>query len=157
MLLHRVAAREAFGDTSPKKHEGRWHLPGDRLIYFSLSPSSALNEFVAHAETDAATLAAAKLTMWVYDAPDNLAFDTIARKSLDAGWRGDWALCQPHARRWHRAGPPALKVPSAIMPAEDNLIVHPARLAAPFPLVRKEVFTPDPRLIDPTRRRAGKP
>jgi hypothetical protein len=43
------------------------------------------------------------------------------------------------------------------MPAENNLLVHPARLAGALPLARKEVFTPDARLIDPARRRIGKP
>jgi RES domain-containing protein len=157
MRLFRVAALDAFADTSPKRFEGRWHRAGDRLIYFSLSPSSALNEFVAHAEMDAATLAAATLTIWTYQAPDDLGCDAIDRKALKAGWREDWALCQPQARAWHRAGAAALIVPSAIMPGEDNLIVHPARLAAPFPLRRRETFTPDARLVDPARRRRGRP
>ncbi|MBI1187513.1 MAG: RES domain-containing protein [Alphaproteobacteria bacterium] len=157
MQLFRVAAADAFADSSPKTFEGRWHLPGDRVIYFSLSPSSALNEFVAHAEMEAATLAAAKLTLWAYDAPDDLACDVIDPAALPAGWREDWALCQPHARNWHRRGAAALRAPSAIMPAETNLLVHPARLAAPFKLARKLAFAPDARLIDPKRRRLGKP
>ncbi|MBI1252704.1 MAG: RES domain-containing protein [Alphaproteobacteria bacterium] len=157
--VFRIAAQDAFKgfpNLVPKRHAGRWRRPGDVVIYFALSSASAVLEFIAHAEIDSATAAHARPTLWIYDAPPRFKRAALAAETLPDGWERDWDVCQRAAAT--ASGVHAVLVtPSAIAPAENNWVVYPERLSAPFPLIERVTFDLDPRTLEPSRRRRGRP
>lgn len=154
IVVHRVASIDAFPGLEPKRYDGRWHLAGDKVIYFASTAAGAVLEKIAHTESDPATLRDTVWQLWSYEFPASLEIGELAPPPQ--GWQSDWSLCQKLTRSWHASGPVGLWVPSAVAPTERNLILHPARLATPA-RASVQSFRPDQRIVDPSARRAGTP
>ncbi|MCA6365165.1 MAG: RES family NAD+ phosphorylase [Bacteroidetes bacterium] len=129
MLLYRIArerfARDLSGEGA-RIHGGRWNLPGHACVYTAMSRSLAMLEFRVHLNN-------------VSQVPPDLRLITLdvpvrSIKEIDA------ELVSPN---WRKYPPPAecvrygtrelilqetlmLKVPSAIVPEEFNVILNPA-------------------------------
>jgi RES domain-containing protein len=154
IIVHRVASIDAFPGLEPKRYAGRWHLAGDKIIYFASTAAGAVLEKIAHAETDPATLRDTVWQLWSYAFPESLEIADLAPPPQ--GWEANWPACQKLTRRWQASGPAGLWVPSAVAPTERNLIVHPERLTSPAKSIVRS-FRPDQRIADPALRRIGPP
>jgi RES domain-containing protein len=151
MLLYRIAreryARDLSGEGA-RIHGGRWNLPGHACVYTAMSRSLAMLEFRVHLNN-------------VSQVPPDLRLITLdvpvrSIKEIDA------ELVSP---KWRNYPPPAecvrygtlelirqetlmLKVPSAIVPEEYNVILNPAhRKMREVKLVDSLPLILDPRLF----------
>ena len=105
---------------------GRWNSVGLPAIYASEHLSLAVLEILVHApEPSQRSVARARAGITV---PDSLV-ETIPRKRLpgDFGPATAYAVTQAIGDEWLReARSVALRVPSAIVPVEHNLVLNPA-------------------------------
>ena len=95
---HRVASIDAFPGLEPKRYDGRWHVAGDKIIYFASTAAGAVLEKIAHTEADPATLRDTVWQLWSYAFPATLA--TAELPPPPAGWESTGQF----AKHWHVAG-----------------------------------------------------
>ena len=98
---------------------GRWNSKGRAVVYAAATQSLAALEILAHA----AALGEDYVVMAI-EIPADLAIEDVRSEDL-ADW--DLALTRAMGDRWVEEGRTAvLKVPSKVIPAEANYILHPA-------------------------------
>ena len=122
-LSPRSHADRAFSGEGARRWGGRWNPPGIPVIYASGTLSLACLEFLAHFASAA-------------DAPELVSF----RLEFDSKWLAelsalpvDWRAAsapkstQALGEQWWRARTsPVLRVPSVIIPSEENYLLHPS-------------------------------
>ncbi|MGI8496265.1 MAG: RES family NAD+ phosphorylase [Gemmatimonadaceae bacterium] len=125
---------------------GRWNTPGTAIVYASRTLALAALEALAHFAPDTAPDDLVALTI-------ELPADATITRPAEALPR-DWArsldhrACQAAGDLWARAGSAlALRVPSAIVPEEENVLLNPlhAQMARVRVVARRD-FVFDPRL-----------
>lgn len=139
------STEEAFSGMGSYLYGQRWNRPGSRIVYLSEHLSLAALEIVVHAAT-------------YRDLGDYLAyrvvFEPTLAEELGADLPADWSDVEPAAAAqqlgsdWAAArGSLLLRVPSAVIPHEHNLLLNPEHpafgdvvLEGPLP------FRFDPRL-----------
>ncbi len=113
-----------FSGQGASLYAGRWNSRGRRAIYLASSRALALLETLVHVET--APIASPRFFFPV-DIPES-AIETLPAGELPKGWN---AADVPEAARelgdrWlETGGKLALRVPSAVLPLEPNLLVNP--------------------------------
>ena len=140
-------ARSAFDGEGARLYGGRWNSAGTRVAYASESAALAILEVLVHLQ---ASQLLPSYSLVRVEVPRALVRD-LERDRLPADWRR--SPPPPAVRaigdRWVRAATSvALRVPSAVVAAEHNLLLNPAhpdfarvRVGAPEP------FTFDARLL----------
>jgi RES domain-containing protein len=107
--------------------DGRWHLPGRRIVYTAQSLSLAQLEVLVHI-SDRRQMP--ELVFAVAGIPDSFAIETIETSVLSGNWRRFSpysSMTQTLGMRWLTEMKSAvLKVPSAISEAEWNFLLNPA-------------------------------
>ena len=109
-----------------KKYGGRWNPPGLAVVYTSESLALAAFEALVHADSD---LLPDDLVILSAEIPDTLPIRTISPEELPKKWQ---AIPAPQALQtigaeWVRTGDDVgLRVPSAVIPQEWNLLLNPA-------------------------------
>jgi RES domain-containing protein len=144
----RVAVDEHQGRSG-----GRWHSAGRPLLYTADSSALAVAEFLVHL-----TSAPAPLTMAMLVVPDTLPTDRLTAEELPGDWRSpSHRDCCQTGDRWlalpveERAA--ILRVPSAVVPQQENWLIDPRHPHAAFVSVKAaDPFTLDVRLVDPATR-----
>lgn len=153
MLLWRLSGMQhakAFDGGYGLLFDGRWNTVGHPVTYCSTSPALCLLEKLVHIE-DPTLLPA--LMMVRYDAPDDLAADTLALRDLPVDWRQQEGWTQQRGDQWHGSlATLLLRVPSAIVPVDQSpdaniLINHNHRAVGRISVVSVEPFILDPRLF----------
>jgi len=134
-------AAAAFSGEGAYLYAGRWNPKGVRVVYCSSSLALAALEFFVHLEPGDAS---AKLVSMSATIPDGLPIDQLAIESLPADWRvvGHVDL-QQRGADWIASGKSvALRVPSAAVPGEWNVLLNPVHpdftritIEAPEPFV----------------------
>ncbi len=130
--------------------DGRWNTVGHAVTYCATGPSLCVLEKLVHVE-DPDLLP--DLVMVAYEAPDDLAVETVDLAGLPPDWRHRQARSQQIGGEWHRRrAAPLLKVPSAVVPIigspDVNVLVNHAHPdAARISIGRQEAFVLDPRLL----------
>ncbi|MDQ6885689.1 MAG: RES family NAD+ phosphorylase [Gemmatimonadota bacterium] len=146
--VHRICRRSfvALDGRGAFLYGGRWNTPGTAVVYASSTLALAALESLAHYTPDTAPDDLIALTI---ELP---ATATIARlpAALPSNWvRGpDHPACQAAGDEWARAGSTlALRVPSAIVPEEENVLLNPlhAQMARVRVVARRD-FSFDPRI-----------
>lgn len=117
-------AADAFSGEGARVHGGRWNEKGTRLVYCSSSVSLAMLEVLVHTPSLPRDMVTIRVTI-----PEDARIDTWAADDLPA----DWASAVPPVElktlgsTWAAAcGAVAVRVPSAIVPSETNLLLNPA-------------------------------
>jgi RES domain-containing protein len=124
VILWRVSNYSTLDGIGGLRAPGRWHSRGRRVVYAAQSPASALLEVMAHAGIDLDDLPV-KFRYLEIDAPDSIAVETIEPGSLASGWRADQLATRRIGDEWLVSGRTALlRVPSAIVPATWNFVIH---------------------------------
>ncbi|HRN56868.1 MAG TPA: RES family NAD+ phosphorylase [Agriterribacter sp.] len=129
MKLYRVCSYKYLHDLSGEGasiNGGRWNSAGRVALYTSESKSLAVLEVLAN--TPLAILRA-DFSVITLELTGSFSTDEYTLKDLPAGWN-TYPVPVAVARmgdRWLRAGNSLLlKVPSAILPSECNVIINPA-------------------------------
>lgn len=131
-------------------YDGRWNTVGRPLTYCATSPALCVLEKLVHVE-DPDLLPA--LSMVRYDAPDDLAIETLEVDDLPRNWRRQESWTQRRGDQWLGGGAtPLLRVPSAIVPLSGSpdmnvLINHRHPDAARITIASVERFILDVRLF----------
>ena len=129
-------------------HGARWNSPGVTVVYTAGSLSLAIVELLVHTDPD---LIPDDLVAFEIELPDSLPTRAVAAGELPPGWTdpSDFAPCRALGDAWARAADScALRVPSAIVPEESNLLLNPLHPDAPgVRVVSQRPFAFDPRLL----------
>jgi RES domain-containing protein len=152
MLVWRICrqayAAEALHGIGGLYVPGRWHRRGQLIVYTSGSAALAAMEVLVH--TDPLT-APADLRLLTIEVPDEIDVELLDPAALPAGWNG-----YPAPEELQRIGGAwlesqralALKVPSAVVGRDWNLLLNPRHPEHQrISVVDDEPFRFDPRLI----------
>lgn len=127
-LIRRKRLSDAFTGEGARLGGGRWNHRGTPVVYVSETLSLAALELFVHFTGRDINLAKSLVAIPV-DIPDSLEISEIHVKDLDPVWRTSpppdytkdigtqWAQCKAS---------PILRVPSAVIPEEYNLMLNPA-------------------------------
>lgn len=148
MRLWRIAraAHPPFEGAGGLHAAGRWHHQGRRVVYCATTPGDAQLEIVVHLEIDLEDLPD-DLRLYAIDLPADLPVADV--EALPDDWRARLELTRGIGDAWLAAGePPALRVPSAIVPYSFNVLLNPAHagFAGMTPVI-DEPLVLDPRLL----------
>ena len=116
---------EALSGNGGLYSAGRWHAEGERVIYAASSLALAALEVFVHLNRAHAKI---RWVMFEIGIPVRVVVEELGAPRLPRGWRREPPL--PATMRigtdWLRAGRAAvLRVPSAIIPTETNLLFDP--------------------------------
>lgn len=127
---------------------GRWNSRGVAVVYASSTLALAALEAYVHVDIDLEPLDRVAVALEI---PPGLKVERLSARKLPSDWARYPA---PESLRafgdaWaQRAGSAALRVPSAIVPEEDNFLLNPAHPdLAKVRAVRQRPFRFDPRPV----------
>ena len=127
MQIYRFGLKKFISDLSgqgAKMYGGRWNSVGNAMLYTSYSPSLAMLEFTCNASGIAKTIQTSLLTLKL---DSKVKIEIITLNDLPANWQ---QVPSPDSLKvignnWLKSNKTlALKVPSAIMPLESNLLIN---------------------------------
>ena len=127
MLIYRFGLKKFMGDLSSqgaKLYGGRWNSVGNSMLYTSYIPSLAMLEFGCNASGITKTIQTSLLTLKL---DSKVKIEIITLNDLPANWQ---QVPSPDSLKvignnWLKSNKTlALKVPSAIMPLECNLLIN---------------------------------
>ncbi|MEN9569059.1 MAG: hypothetical protein RL172_290 [Bacteroidota bacterium] len=109
--------------TGAKLYGGRWNSPGFAALYTAENISLAVLEILVRTSKENLPPAYCLIKLSV---PDNAPAIIIQQSKLKKGWEDDIAYTQWMGDEFLKAGEALmLKVPSAIVTAENNYIINP--------------------------------
>ena len=150
MRLYRIcrAAHRELDGEGARLYGGRWNTPGHSVVYTSSTLALAALEYLVHADPE---LVPADLYAITIEVPDDAAIATADVRGLPRGWHRtpEHPACREIGDAWLRAGQTlALRVPSAPIPEEQNVLLNPRHAdAVRVSIARERRFFFDPRLI----------
>jgi RES domain-containing protein len=125
---------------------GRWNSEGNAVVYLASTLALAAIEYLVHVDIEDVPTDLIALQVEV---PDDSNIEEVALDALPTDWyrTPDAAACLAVGDEWiRRASRLLLRVPSAIIPGESNILLNPAhpdagrvevRLARPFVFDRR--------------------
>ena len=123
MVLWRISRHRDLSGAGGLRAGGRWHYPGQPVVYMTESPASALLEVCVHT---AANDVPPTFTLLRVEGPDSGA-DEIVESDLPPRWRIDPRVTRDLGTEWLRACHGVLlRIPSAIVPTTANYLFNPA-------------------------------
>jgi RES domain-containing protein len=147
--LFRICRRafRALDGEGARLFGGRWNSVGKAAVYTSTTLSLAAIEYLVHVDPADAPSDLLALTI---DAPDDIRSHTVDVSVLPGTW-AQWTdnpECRALGDDWLDRGVTALlRVPSAPIPSETNVIVNPRHAdAARVRIIEERPFVFDPRL-----------
>ena len=126
---------------------GRWNSRGRAAVYASTRLSLAALELLVHTDVP---LVPPDLIACEIEIPDDVGMETVELGDLPKGWRAPGhPACRAIGDTWIAEEQTAvLRVPSAVVPEEWNVIINPRhRGAKGIEVVRRRPFTFDARLL----------
>lgn len=150
MILWRLTRRP---HADPRKRggelaDGRWHTRGRPVVYGASTAALAALEVRVHLDLPFDLLPDDYVLMRI-TAPDDIPTRAIVPEDLPAGWRQpDSPTCRPIGDAWLAERTSVLlRVPSAIIPFEHNVLINPRHPdSAVLTVTDITPFTCDPRL-----------
>jgi RES domain-containing protein len=143
-IVKRKFADHAFDGEGSRLYGSRWTSPGLAVSFAAESLSLAVLEVLVHIPS---RVVLADYVVFNVSFPDD-AIEDLDRSILPSAWRTSPAPPELQAigDAWVRGGSSLiLRVPSAIVPHEDNLLINPGH-----PRSRELVIQgPDPLAVDP--------
>jgi RES domain-containing protein len=104
---------------------GRWNYDGEFVVYAGSNRSLCSLENMVHKMGQG--VMGARFTVMVLELPDEVGVTPITLRDLPADWNlgSNYSVTQPLGSRWYEAGQTLLlKVPSAVVPAENNFVIN---------------------------------
>ncbi len=149
MTVYRLT-RAVYADTAfaGSRGRGRWHRQGTPVVYAADAPATALVETLAHAEAVSLLSDPYVVFRVTLDAERHLL--RLPDDELPPDWQAfPWSnATQAIGTLWFEtAASVALEVPSAVVPAQRNVLLNPRHTLWPEVVVEgPEPFPIDPRL-----------
>jgi RES domain-containing protein len=146
-LLKTRHATKALDGEGAASLGGRWNSPGVKVVYASESLALAALELLVRIGTSRGPVAYSSMRV-EFDAPSVV---SVAQSALPSGWRS--SPSQPELRaigdHWIKGRESLLlRVPSVIVPTENNYLLNPSHPAFSSANVHPaEPFEFDPRLL----------
>lgn len=123
MVLWRISRHQDLSGAGGLRASGRWHYPGQPVVYMTESPASALLEVCVHT---AANDVPPTFTLLRIEGPLSRV-EKISEADLPLRWRTDPQVTRDLGTDWLRAcSGLLLRVPSAIVPTTANYLFNPA-------------------------------
>ncbi len=127
MEVYRITHRKWSGKLTASGFPARWNSAGIIMIYTACSRSLACLERVVHRGSSDFVIPFIIMEITI---PDEIEILEISVSDLPEGWNknGDpgYRKCQPFGDQWIAgSGSAVLKVPSAILPKEENFLINP--------------------------------
>lgn len=151
MLVYRIARASYINDLSgfgAREYGGRWNQKGVPVVYASESRSLAVLEYLVHLPL---SLLPSELRIATISIPDEIVPVQIAIDKLPATWRNYPAPLKlaDMGAAWIKAGKNLLlRVPSAIVEQEFNILINPVHPdMRRISIVSVEDFRIDDRLL----------
>ena len=149
MLLYRIIFSKYAEARYAPGFSGRWNREGERVLYTSNSPSLAMSETMAHRLGQG--LLTSGFSLITFKVPDEIPMEEISPAQLPADWRlfTSYRISQPLGSAWYQKKESLfLKDPSAVVPAEYNVLINTSHPAFEKVCVEKrEAFPFDERFI----------
>jgi RES domain-containing protein len=102
---------------------GRWNPRGVPVVYTGSTTALVALEYFVHLSGDEPD----DLVLLRIQVPDGARVEAVAPGDLPEGWQEDLAATQRRGREWIESGRTLLlRVPSAIVPEEANVLLNPA-------------------------------
>ena len=128
MLVYRIAKMKRIRDLSrigARLHGGRWNRPGTAMLYTSETRALAMLEYLVHVPMP---LAPTDLGIATIKISDDVSIQEIPISKLPK----NWSAAPPPSRladlgsAWANSNDSlVLRVPSAVVPAEHNILLNP--------------------------------
>jgi len=151
MVLYRIAKKGYSRDlsgTGPRLYGGRWNPKGVSVVYASETRALAVLEFYVHLSRP---VILPGLCVVSIEIPDTVTRKEITVADLPGGWRAYPAPPElaTIGAEWVSSGESLLlRVPSAVMPPECNVLINPAHLEMKnVHILEIEKYVLDQRLI----------
>jgi len=151
MFLYRISKSAHIRDLTgagAKLYGGRWNHRGMPLIYTSESRSLATVEYLVHLSLPEAP---SDLSMATLEVPDDIVPEELNPSALPKNWRDSPAPVElaDLGTKWARSRTSLLlRVPSAVIEHEYNILINPANDAmSRVKLVKVELYKLDERLM----------
>jgi RES domain-containing protein len=150
VLVYRICreAYRALDGEGARVYGGRWNERGVAVVYTSSSLSLAALEGLVHLDPTEVPDDLVALTIQV---PDDLSSTSITVTDLPADWAQvvEHPACVALGTQWAKAGGTAvLRVPSAPVPEDENILLNPAHAElSRVAVVGQRPYTYDPRLL----------
>lgn len=139
---------QALDGEGARLNGGRWNSEGVPVVYTSATLALAALEYLVHVDVGDAP---ADLVAMRIRVPDDLPEQRIRTSDLPPAWNRipDHPACVKRGNAWAReAGTAILRVPSALVPEEENLLLNPRHAEAGRITVESvRPFGFDPRLL----------
>ncbi len=127
MILWRISRHRDLSGVGGLKAPGRWHDPGQPVVYLAESPSSALLEVCVHTSANDVP---PEFTLLKIEGPD-VEIPVIKLDVLPKNWRTDQESTRNLGTAWLRKNKTVLlQVPSAIVPETWNFLFNPVYVDA---------------------------
>jgi RES domain-containing protein len=105
---------------------GRWHSPGQPIVYAADHPAAALLEKLVHFEFESTQDLPRTYQLLEIEIPRSLKTSSAGPKELGTDWHAEESRTRAIGDRWLRAAQTSvLVVPSAITPHALNYIINP--------------------------------
>ena len=150
MLVYRICRRQfqALDGEGGRLYGGRWNTPGTPLVYAAGTLALAALEYLVHVDPGDVPPDLVALTIEV---PDDAPVDRVLPTALPEDWARlpEHPACQTLGDAWARSSAAlAIRVPSALVPEEENVLLNPRHPdAVRVRVLAKRDFAFDPRLI----------
>lgn len=128
MRIFRIARSKYIEDLSgegAKLYGGRWNRVGDPLLYFAENLSLCMLEILVHVDFGKLPLDYSYIEIEI---PDEFITTIISVDFIHPNWRTEEAInqLQMYGSDWLRKQSTlAMKVPSAVLPKENNMLINP--------------------------------
>jgi RES domain-containing protein len=144
MVLWRISRHRDLSGIGGLKAGGRWHYPGQPVVYLSENPASALLEVCVHT---AANDVPPDFTLLRVEGPE-IATASVMADDLPEDWQAHPDATQEFGTAWLRRNETVLlKIPSAIVPRTWNFLFNPLHPdASAFRLVEVMTYPFDNRI-----------
>jgi len=145
--LWRISNYKSLTGEGGLRYAARWHSAGSRIVYLAESPAGAMVEVLVHLELEEVELPRS-YTLLHIGVPAGLAIEPLSVPVGEA-WKTDRELSRRLGDEWLVKRTTALaRVPSAILPNTDNLLLNPLhRDAERIEIIESTRAQFDPRLL----------
>ncbi|HUG41828.1 MAG TPA: RES family NAD+ phosphorylase [Longimicrobiales bacterium] len=150
MKLWRIARakHQRLDGEGARLNGGRWNSEGYAVIYAASSAPLAVLELLVHVEVEDLPT---DLVLSEIAVPDDVGITEVRLNQLPGDWNSmpDHPDCVRLGDEWvASSGTLLLRVPSAVMPRETNMLINPEHAEMErVKVAAQEPFTFDPRLI----------
>jgi RES domain-containing protein len=146
--IARSAYRELDGEGA-RVHGGRWNSEGNAVVYTSSTASLAALELLVHLDIEDLPL---DLVLIEIEVPYDASIQEVGLERLPDGWNlvPDHPDCVAIGDEWsHSKTSLLLRVPSAVVPKDTNVLINPEHAEARrVTVLAAEPFQLDRRLIE---------